>query len=189
MPRWIDSEHVLAAQHRSQCCPLQLLAVSSAKTQLQSWGHCNVTLTATRSVAGSKKTQVTSYDLSQNPPPLPSPPLYFVHTTCAFCGAASQGYGLESVDGLEDPDGSGNFLKAAELSEGFETLGSSSAAGFAAGEEEELLSDGVGMTNQEYGKARQQERMSQQYQVSQPQSVYSGVFFVLLGVHMILCYH
>ena len=82
--------------------------------------------------------------------------------------AASRGYGLESIDGLEDPDGSGNYLKTTELSEGFETLGSS-AAGSAVGEEdEEFLRDGVGMTNQEYGKARQQERMSQQYQVSKP---------------------
>lgn len=96
--------------------------------------------------------------------------------TSAFCGAASQGYGLESIDGLEDPDGSGNFLKTAELSEGFETLGSSSsfAAGFVAGEEDELLSDGVGITNQEYGKARRQERISQEHGVSQPQFMYDG---------------
>lgn len=82
--------------------------------------------------------------------------------------AASRGYGLESIDGLEDPDGSGNYLKTTELSEGFETLGLS-AAGLAVGEEdEEFLRDGVGMTNQEYGKARQLERMSQHYQVSKP---------------------
>lgn len=85
--------------------------------------------------------------------------------------AASQGYGLESIDGLEDPDGSGNYLKTAELSEGFETL-ESTAPGLAVGEQDGFLQDGVGLTNQEYGKARQQERMRQQHQVSEPPSVY-----------------
>ena len=84
--------------------------------------------------------------------------------------AASQGYGLESIDGLEDPDGSGDYLKTSELSEGFETLGSS-AAGLAVGKEDDPLQDGVGMTNQQYGKARQQERVKQQHQVSKPQYV------------------
>ena len=88
--------------------------------------------------------------------------------------AASQGYGLESIDGLEDPDGSGNYLKTAELSEGFETL-ESSAPGLTVGEQDEFLQDGVGLTNQEYGKARQQERMKQQHQVSKPQFVYDDV--------------
>lgn len=98
---------------------------------------------------------------------------------CHGITAASRGYGLESIDGLEDPDGSGNYLKTAELAEGFETL-DSSAAGLAVGEEdEETLSDGAGMTNQEYGKMSKQAQkqgVKQQHQVSKLESLHHGLY-------------
>ncbi len=70
--------------------------------------------------------------------------------------AAARGYGAELFDGPQDPDGSEAFLNNADLADGFQTS-ASSADGAALNEEDvELMSDGAGMTNEEYGKARQQ---------------------------------
>ncbi|KAL0025381.1 hypothetical protein WJX79_002338 [Trebouxia sp. C0005] len=69
---------------------------------------------------------------------------------------AAQGYGAEPFDGLQEPDGSEAFLNNAELADGFQTS-ASSADGAALDEEDvESMSDGAGMTNEQYGKARQQ---------------------------------
>ena len=70
--------------------------------------------------------------------------------------AAAQGYGAEPFDGLQEPDGSEAFLNNAELADGFQTS-ASSADGAALDEEDlESMSDGAGMSNEQYGKARQQ---------------------------------
>ncbi len=70
--------------------------------------------------------------------------------------AAARGYGAEPFDGLQEPDGSEAFLNNAELADGFQTS-ASSADGAALDEEDvELMSDGAGVTNEQYGKARQQ---------------------------------
>ena len=109
---------------------------------------------------------------------------------CHVYTAASRGYGLESIDGLEDVDGSGNYLKTAELAEGFETL-DSSAAGLAVGEEdEEILGDGMGMTNQEYGKMSKQARkqgVKQQHQVSKLESLHHGLYHRLPSKPQLHC--
>ncbi|KAL0050825.1 hypothetical protein WJX82_007862 [Trebouxia sp. C0006] len=69
---------------------------------------------------------------------------------------AARGYGAEPFDGLQEPDGSEAFLNNAELADGFQTS-ASSADGAALDEEDvESMSDGAGMTNEQYGKARQQ---------------------------------
>lgn len=83
---------------------------------------------------------------------------------CNIYAAATQGYGLESYDGLEDPAGSGDYLNTAELADGFQTS-DSSAAGMPLDDEEAEFGDG--MTNEQYGKARQLEKMSQQMQAGQ----------------------
>ena len=83
---------------------------------------------------------------------------------CYFCVAASQGYGLESYDGLEDPGGSGDYLNTADLADGFQTS-DASAAGLPLDDDESEFGDG--MTNEQYGKAQQLKKMSQQKQVQQ----------------------
>lgn len=69
---------------------------------------------------------------------------------------AARGYGAEPFDGLQEPDGSEAFLNNAELADGFQTS-ASSADGAALDEEDvESMNDGAGVTNEQYGKARQQ---------------------------------
>lgn len=86
------------------------------------------------------------YTLNTNPTPQVKP----------IFAAAARGYGAETFDGLQEPDGSEAFLNNAELADGFQTS-ASSADGAALDEEDvESMSDGAGVTNEQYGKARQQ---------------------------------
>ncbi|DBA77152.1 TPA: hypothetical protein ACH3X1_009725 [Trebouxia sp. C0004] len=69
---------------------------------------------------------------------------------------AARGYGAEPFEGLQEPDGSEAFLSNAELADGFQ-ISASSADGAALDEEDvESMSDGAGVTNEQYGKARKQ---------------------------------
>lgn len=56
---------------------------------------------------------------------------------------------------MEEPDGSEAYLNNAELADGFQTSGSSADGVALLGEEDvELLNDGAGMTNEQFGKAQ-----------------------------------
>ena len=56
---------------------------------------------------------------------------------------------------MEEPDGSEAYLNNAELADGFQTSGSSADGVALLGEEDvELLNDGAGLTNEQFGKAR-----------------------------------
>ena len=78
------------------------------------------------------------------------------------CVAAARGYGAESFDGFEEPDGSEAYLNNADLADGFQTSGSSADGSALDEEDAEVASDGEGMTNEQYGKVRKNTRLAQQ---------------------------